>query len=209
MIHRGPARLAALPFAAALALGLAGCVTLFPKEKPAPLYRFSTSFQAAQAAPGPRFAVRSGVVDFDPASEGDRILTVDGDQVAYVGDARWDVAAVQQFEAALAKGFDETGGPARLVGSGHPGKALYRLKVAVTQFEARYDHGPTAPPTIVVKATATLDKEVDSTLVGVKDFSAEVPASDNRVAPMVSAYGAATSKVIGDLVAWVDQAPPS
>jgi cholesterol transport system auxiliary component len=203
MTHPGAARLTAAGFVLALSVSLAGCVTLFPKAVPVQLYRFDAAVQPAPGS-GRAFAVRTGMSDFDPASSGDRIMTVDGDQIAYVADGRWAVPASQLFDEAVAHGFDAPGDAARLVAPGQASRAEYRLRLQVIHFEARYTSGPTAAPTIVVTVRATLDRQSDLGLVGTQEFEAQVPASENRVSAMVSAYDAATSKVVGDLVAWVD-----
>jgi len=203
MIKRaGAARLAAAGAALTLAAGLAGCITLFPKEKPVQLYRFDAAVQAAQAS-GRSFSVRTAPADFDTAAAGDQIMTVDGDQVGYVDSGRWSSPANQMFDEAVAHGFDVAGDGAHLVGPS--GKAQYRLHLAVGHFEARYTAGPTAPPTVVVIVRAVLERQSDLSLVGAQTFEADIPASDNRVGAIVTAYDAATTKVIGDLVAWVDE----
>jgi cholesterol transport system auxiliary component len=202
MIKPGSVRLAAIGAALALSAGLAGCITLFPKEAPVQLYRFDAAVQPIQSS-ARGFAVRTGMADFDPPAAGDRIMTVDGDQVAYVATGRWSSPANQMFDQAVAHGFAAPGDAARLVGS--TGKADYRLRLAVSRFEARYPSGPTSTPTIVVVVRATLDRQSDYTLVGAQEFKAEVPAADNRVGPIVEAFDQATTKVVGDLVAWVDQ----
>jgi len=139
----------ALTTAAALtlALGLGGCITLFPKEKPAQLYRFDVSLPAAPAAAGGPISVRVGAVDFDAAASGDRMLTVDGDEVAYVDGGRWESPASELFEQSVWHAFNTAGGRVRLVGPG-PGKADYRLILEVSRFEARYVNGPAAAPTV-------------------------------------------------------------
>jgi cholesterol transport system auxiliary component len=208
MTHPGATRLTAAHLAlaavlVALSVGLAGCITLFPKATPVQLYRFDAAIQPVQGS-GRGFAVRTGFTEFDPQSSGDRILTVNGDQVAYIAEGRWAIPASQLFDEAVAHGFDAPGDAARLVAPGQAAKAEYRLRLQVIHFEARYLSGPTAAPTIVVTVRATLDRQSDLTMVGTQEFEAQVPASDNRIAPMVAAYDAATTKVVGDLVAWVD-----
>ena len=85
------------------AMVLTGCVTLLPKTKPAQLYRFGYApelvEQKAQAA-GTAGAVGKtpvgivfGTVTFPQDSAGDRIVTVEGNEVAYVAEARWTSAA--------------------------------------------------------------------------------------------------------------------
>jgi cholesterol transport system auxiliary component len=203
MMHRALARplIARLAALAALA-ALGACVTLFPKTAPAQLYRFEANVQPPASAP-PSTAIREGMLEFDPASAGDRILTVTGDQVGYMDIARWAVPASQLFEAAVARGFDAYG--TRLVGIGEASQAKYRLRLQVTHFEARYLNGAAAAPTVFVTMRATVDRQSDGTLVAERPFEASVEASDNRVGAIVQAYDAATSKVVGDLVAWVGQ----
>lgn len=204
MIHPGAKRLAAASLALGLCASLAGCITLFPKEKPVQLYRFDASVQPMQS-PGRGFAVRTGMSDFDPAAAGDRIMTVDGDQIAYVAEGRWSSPANQLFDQAVARGFNAPGDPAQLVGAGQPAKADYRLHLVVPRFEVRYANGPTSTPTIVVLVRASLDRQSDLTHIGTKEFGAEVPAADNRVGAIVQAFDQATTKVVGDLVVWVDE----
>jgi cholesterol transport system auxiliary component len=156
-----------------------------------------------QQPSGRTFAVRTSMTDFDAAAAGDRIMTVDGDQVAYVAAGRWSSPANQLFDEAVAHGFAAPGDAARLVGS--TGKADYRLRLIVSRFEARYPSGPTSTPTVVIVVRAVLDRQSDLSHVATQEFEAEVPAGDNRVGPIVQAFDQATTKVVGDLVAWVDQ----
>jgi len=203
MIKRpGAARLAVTGATLALAVALAGCITLFPKEKPVQLYRFDAAVQAGQGS-ARSFSIRSSPADFDAAAAGDQIMTVDGDQIGYVDSGRWSSPANQMFDEAVAHGFDVAGDGAHLVGP--TSKAQYRLHLTVSHFEARYTSGPTAPPTVVVTVRAVLEHQSDLTLVGAQSFDAEVPASDNRVGAIVTAYDAAVTKVVGDMVAWVDE----
>jgi cholesterol transport system auxiliary component len=187
-----------------LAVGLGGCFTLFPKQKPAQLYRINVSLPPAAAASGAPFAVRLGAIGFDDAASGDRLLTVDGDQVAYVEGARWEAQASEMFGESVEHGFSTSSGRARIVGVG-PARAEYRLTLQVTRFEAEYLNGPAAAPTIVVHLHATLERQSDMTVVGEKEFDATAPASDNRIGPIVAAYDAATTQVVGALVAWINQ----
>jgi cholesterol transport system auxiliary component len=191
--------LALLPAAAALA----GCVTLFPKTPPAQLYRFEAQVPPAQAAAaGPEVLVQESSLDFDQAAGGDRLLTTTGDEVAYVAGARWASPASELFDAAVAHGFDAAGGRVRLVPPG-PAHVAYRLKLAVTRFEAEYANGAGAPPTIQVRLHAVLERQDDLSIVGEKDFDEPASATENRVGAMVAAYDQATSKTVADLVSWV------
>jgi cholesterol transport system auxiliary component len=191
--------------ALSLAIGLGGCVTLFPKEKPVPLFLFDVGLPPAPAAAGAPIAVRISAIDFDAAASGDKILTVTGEEVAYVDGGRWASPASELFQESVWHAFDTAGGRARLVGPG-PGKADYRLIMQVSRFEARYLNGAAAAPTVVVHLHATMERQSDLSVVGEKEFDVSAPASDNRVGPIVDAYGQATTQAVGDMVAWVNQA---
>ena len=201
MIHRALA-LAAV----ALSLGLAGCITLFPKEAPAQLYRFDVTPPAPAAAGAAPFSVRLLAIDFDEAAAGDQMLTSTGDQVAYLAGARWEAPAARLFDAAVAHGFDAPENSARLVAAGAAGHSTLRLQLQVTRFEAQYPAGPPGQaPTVVVRMHAALIHEKDMTPAGEHVFEASATAADNHVGSIVQAYDQATSKAVGDLVAWVDQ----
>jgi cholesterol transport system auxiliary component len=187
-----------------LSLGLGGCITLFEKQKPAQLYRFGAVVQPAPAGPGAPFAVRGGPIAFDAAAGGDRLLTVTGDEAAYIDGARWVAPASELFQEAVEHGFTAAGGRGRLVGPG-PARADYRLTLQVTRFEARYINGPAAAPTVVVHLQATLERQSDMTVVAEKEFDDQAAASDNRVGAIVSAYDAAAAQTVADLVNWVDE----
>jgi cholesterol transport system auxiliary component len=58
---------------------------------------------------------------------------------------------------------------------------------------------------VFVSVLATLDRQDGATLVAEHPFEASFEAGSNRVGSIVQAYDQAVSKVVGDLVAWVDQ----
>ncbi len=191
---------------AAAASLLAGCISLFPKADPATLYRFGATAPPVQetASGGPGFGVFLTVTGFDRAAASDRILTVTGTQAAYIKGARWVTSSVALFDSALQHAFDADQGPARLVARGGIARADYVLKLDVRTFEARYDNGQAAAPTIVVEVHAALDRASDQTVVGDRSFKVSVSASDNRVGAIAQAFDQAVAQVLGKLVAWVD-----
>jgi cholesterol transport system auxiliary component len=191
---------------AAAASLLTGCISLFPKADPAQLYRFgATTPQVRETVSGePGFGVLLTATGFDRAAASDRILTVTGTQAAYIKDARWVTSSVALFDSALQRAFDADQGPARLVDRAEIARTDYVLKLDVRTFEARYDHGQAATPTIVVEVHAALDRTHDRIVVGDRSFKASVTASDNRVGAIAEAFDLAVAKILGDLVAWVD-----
>ncbi len=196
----------AAPIALA-ALTLTGCISLFPKTKPAVLYRFGgaapASGPATPAAGG--FAVRLAPIGFPVAAAADRLLTVNGERVAYVAGGRWVTAAASLFEAAVVQTFDTRGGPARLLARGELVPATLVLKLDVRRFEARYDQGAASAPTVLVEVYAALDNPTDAKQHRQAIFVERVPASDNRMEPIVAAYDGAVGKACADVVDWVNR----
>lgn len=190
---------------AACALALSGCISLLPKSKPVQLYRFGAT-PAAASAPVPTGTVgifrANGI--FQGESAGDRILTVRGGKAAFVAQARWVAPASVLFDEAVLAAFDADPGRARLISRGEQGKADYALRVDVRNFETRYDAGPHAAPTVIVRIRAAMSK-ADRSDGGETILEARVPASDNRVGAIVDAYDKALAEVLGKLVAWTNQ----
>ncbi|MDE2355636.1 MAG: membrane integrity-associated transporter subunit PqiC [Alphaproteobacteria bacterium] len=197
-------RLAAALFAAA---GLAGCISLLPKERPVQLYSFVGPPLAAPAplAPGARkVAVRATLSSFERAAASDRLLTADGNAADYIANARWVASAQSLFESALTARFDAASGPAQLLTRSEPAASDARLDLAVTRFEARYDRGPGAPPTVIVEIRASLDAQGASGAGRSQTFIARVPAEENRVRAIVAAYAKAVGSALDALVAWTN-----
>jgi len=193
--------------AVASALALTGCISLFPNEPPADLYRFGASPAPGSAAQSSnQFAVLDAGIGFDREAASDRILTVTGNEVAYIKGSRWAVAAPVLFHTAEQHAFDAANGPARLVERSDTSQFDYVLRLDVRRFEARYEGGPQTPPTVVVRVRASLNKFHDHGLVGDRLFEAEAPAADNRVGAITAAFDQATAKVLGEITAWVNQA---
>lgn len=194
-----------VPAVAILLLG--GCVTLLPKQEPAQLYRFGGEAKASPQstnASQSRFEVQLLPITFDRAASGDLILTISGNQAAYIKGARWVGAASILFEQALAGAFVADQGPARLMARGEMVRPDYFLKLDVRSFEARYLQGPGGPPTIVVEVNAAISQPAGHALVSGRLFAASVPASENRVSAIAAAYDQAVAQVLGQVVQWVN-----
>ncbi|WP_454718696.1 ABC-type transport auxiliary lipoprotein family protein [Caulobacter segnis] len=191
--------------AAALVISLSGCISVFPKAKPASLYRFGEAeVSVPKGPPGAMFGVLKTPSAFTRAAAGDRILTSTNGEVAYIADARWVSPAFVLFEEATARAFENDPGRARLIGRGEVAKADMMLRLEVRTFEADYVNGPKAAPEIVVRVRGVLNRSQDRALVGDQIFEARVKAADNRVGAIVPAFDQATAKVLGDVVTWVN-----
>jgi cholesterol transport system auxiliary component len=200
------ARPARLLLAATACLALGGCISVFPKAKPAQLYRFDggpTQADAALPPPGARVVAR-GNMRFETAASTDRILTVNGTDTAYIAGSRWVSPAPVLFEEALIRAFQTGTGP-RLAEGGSTLRASQVLNLDVETFESRYDQGDKAAPEVVVQLRAQLLRSTDRSVIGEQLFTSAQRAGDNRVGPIVQAYDAAVHDVLGKLVAWTAQ----
>jgi len=192
-------RLAAL---CACAAALSACISLLPKTKPAQLYSFGWP---SAAAPAPARANAVAVFrtngSFQDESADDRMLTVIGGKAAYIAQSRWVAPASVLFDEAVSQAFDAS--PVRLIARGQQGRFAYALRLDVRNFETRYDAGPDAAPTVVVRVRAALNK-ADQSVVGEQVFEASTPAAGNRVGDIVAAYDKALGEVLGKLVRWTE-----
>ena len=198
----------------AMVLSLGACVSLLPKSKPSQLYRFGGAPAAAQApAPGP--SAGPGVVlvgvDFPRAAAGDGILTLTGDQAAYIGESRWVAPATVLFQEAAERAFDHPGARVRLLNRGDIGAAAVLLRLDVRDFQAVYDQGAAAAPEVVVSAYARMTGG-DGRLIEARTYTSHKRAADNRVGAIVRAFDEATAEVLGAIVTVTEQealaAPP-
>jgi cholesterol transport system auxiliary component len=198
-----PAKFSFLTIGAALALavGLSGCVSLFPKAKPVQLYRFGAADQPAVAQTA-TVAVARTPTSFTRAAAGDRILTVTGQQTAYIADARWVAPAALLFDDAVERAFNRRAGGPRYLTRGDLPTANMALKLDVDTFEARYLDGPKAAPTVVVSMRATLVRTRDRAVMGEKVFTASKRADDNRVGAITEAFDAAVKDSVAAMADW-------
>jgi cholesterol transport system auxiliary component len=183
---------------------LSGCISVLPKEPPAQLYRFGMYGPGAPTTSTSTFTVEALPLSFDRPAAGDAILTMTGNEAAYIKGSRWVGPAQTLFEAAVTRAFEASGGAARLMVRGEPSRPDYLLKLDVLRFEAHYEQGPAAPPTIVVEVNATLSRSNDHSLTGERLFEAKVNTDANRAGPITAGYDQATRQILTDLVAWVN-----
>ncbi|RAK63096.1 ABC-type transport auxiliary lipoprotein family protein [Phenylobacterium kunshanense] len=207
---RPKSSLAAVAVAAA-ALALSGCISLLPKTKPAHLYRFGhpPTAEAAEATQGTVGVFRTNAT-FQREAAGDRLLTITGGKVAYIAETRWVAPAAVLWDQAVLAAFDADPGPVRLISRGEAAAADYVLRLDVRNFEAVYDRGPKAAPTVVVRVRAAMTRGTDRGQVAEKIFEARVTAGSNRVGAIVPAYDKAVADTLAQIVAWTtEQARPA
>ena len=189
-----------------MALALGGCVTLLPKTEPAQLYRFDVSGGASTqpVADAAGFWVYRAPTSFARGADGDQILTLSGDQVAYIAGARWIAPAAVLFDGAESHAFDQSSGAAHLNRRGEVGNGLVNLRLDVGAFEARYLDGAGAPPTVVVQVRASLSRVTDRQPLATRIFESRKKVDSNRVGAIVPGFNAAVTDVLDQVVVWTD-----
>jgi cholesterol transport system auxiliary component len=192
----------------ALTLALGGCVSIIPQSKPVQLYRLSQA-PAPPTTPAPQgLTVERTTIAFPPDAAGDRLLTVSGQQAAFVSGARWLEPAAVMFDQAVTDAFDDPGAP-RLANPANAASATVTLRLAVRRFQVDYDQGTGAAPAVDVAVEAVLIHHGDRAVLAQKVFETRQRASENRVGPIVAAYDVATAQTLGAIRDWtVANAPP-
>jgi cholesterol transport system auxiliary component len=180
---------------------LTGCSGILGGGGPTRFYRFG-NVVGATPAPDSSIATQARLVGFRGAlfpteSGGDRILTTRGGNVAYVADSRWIAPAAELFNATLRREFARSLPGVRLIGPGESVRTDFALSVDVRRFEAVYESGDA--PVVTVEANAKLIRWTDQAIAGEWTFTSRKPASENRVASIVSAYDEATIEIIDQL----------
>jgi cholesterol transport system auxiliary component len=185
----------------AVCIALAGCISLFPKSKPAQMYRFGVMDVAASPAPG-AVTLSRGPISFPRAASGDRILTATGTETAYIAEARWVSPAEILFGDAVERAFDARAGGPRLVTRGDLISSDRLLRIDVDTFETRYLNGPETAPTVVVSMRVDIVRPRDRQVMAERVISISKPATSNRVGAIVDAYDSAVREALGQLAEW-------
>ena len=195
----------------AIAAATSGCVSVFPKSKPAQLYTFGRP--VAQAAPaaapaglpiGERTGILLAAVAFPRAAQGDTLLTMTGAQAAYIEESRWVAPAVVLFREAVERRFEDDAQRTRIVARGDLGRTSLILRLDVREFEAAYAY-PEAIPSVAVSVRARL-AAADGSPLQERTFEIRRPVTENRVSLIVEGLDKATGEILGDLVTWADAA---
>jgi cholesterol transport system auxiliary component len=204
--------LALAALAAALAGPLGGCVSLLPKSKPAQLYQFgqdSGAMQTTAATALGRGQAASGVVlssvTLPRGAMSDSILTINGDQAAYIADSRWLSPAVLMFQEDVLRTFEGRAQRTRILDRGQLSVADALLRLDVSHFEVRYDGSPSPAVLVTVRASLT---GVDGREAVQRVFTHREPAADNRVTLLVAAYDKAVDATLAEIVDWTDATAP-
>lgn len=193
------------------AAGLSGCITLLPEVKPVQLYtiRFNpllidkAELTAPSASPDARpVDVFVNFEGFPRAASGDRILTTEGNEVAYVAGGRWASPAQSQFRDLLSEGFARQAGSKVRIGNQGRISGDYRLDVTVRRFEAAYVR---RKPSVVVEVDARLVRVADRQVIADRFISSNIGVRKNDLTQMVAGFEQASSQVTVELLAFTEE----
>lgn len=190
---------------ATLAVAAGGCA-LLKSPPPVQTYRFG---EAGGAAAGPASTAEPVQVllrriEFPQASEGDKILGVNGAETAYIKGARWISDARDLYTASLEGAFAAQSSRVRLIGPRELTPATKALALDVRAFEARYAEAGGAPE-VVITIRARVLTMPDRRVSAEQTFSVTQPATANRVGAIVEAFDIATRDINAQMVAWMDR----
>jgi len=186
-------RMAALLLAT---LAMSGCA-LMNGGKPSMLYRLGASAGADPVAATPSalpIVILYPGSSFARPSEGDQILTVTGNEAAYIAQARWVAPAKEMFDSETIRQLQRGPVPVSVLRAGDPPRSAYVLAIDVSRFDAEYA-SPGTVPVVVVDGRAKLMRVADRQVVGDWPVTAREPATDNRVSAIVAAFDRATVSV--------------
>lgn len=190
-------------------LSLSGCGGLLGGSGRADLYRFGNTAALGDASP-PAAVTQPVPVFFpgsifQPAIEGDRILTVTGAQARYIAGARWISPAADLFDAATVTELERLAPSVRIIRAGGLPSAEYILVIDVRHFEASYSRGAKMPPDVIVDARAKLIRRSDRSILAEWPVAHSEPAQDNRVTAIVAAFERSTAVVTGQIATLTQQ----
>lgn len=195
-------------------VGLAGCITLLPDVKPVQLYTIRFNPELVDRTEAPEVAASADVENVDiflnlagfpRAASGDRIMTSENNEVAYVAGGRWASAAQNLFRDLLSEGFAREAKTVRVTGQGRI-LAQYRLDVEVRRFEAVYNR---KRPTITVALDARLVRNSDRVVIAQRYISSDVALRKSDLSMMVEGFEKASSQAVVGLIRFAEEATAS
>jgi cholesterol transport system auxiliary component len=201
--------------AVAAGLALAGCVSVLPDAGPAPqIYRLGGApATLARASTLAETRARDGltVMVTEPlaprALSTDRVaVMVDGDHLSYAAGARWNERAPRVVQERILSAFEAD---ARVDAAVRPEDGVtsrYELRLDLLRFDAVYDRGASAAPSVHVEMRAKLIDRATRELLDSTRLVTEQRASENRMGAIIGAFDGAMNEVGSRLVTWTIEA---
>jgi ABC-type uncharacterized transport system auxiliary subunit len=193
------------------ASALAACTGSIFKSKNAP----PTVYLLTAAVASPSGAATSGELPLDlailkpkirPGLESDRIAVLYPDRrLDYFADARWSGPLAEVLQDLALQEFHAHGSLRTVSGDSSVFASAYWLEIEVTDFQAEYAVGATAP-SVRVQLLARIGSSGERRVVGQFAAGAARTAAENRLTSIVDAYARAADAAMSELVAHADEA---
>jgi cholesterol transport system auxiliary component len=192
---------------AVLASCVAACAGSLFKSKEAPPTIYVLSAEPSSAGPpgtsGADIPVDLAVLKprVRTGLETDRIAVLYPDRrLDYFADARWSGTLGEVLQELAVQEFHSHARLHTVSGDASVFASAYWLEIEVTDFQAEYGPGATAP-TVRVHFLARIGSSGDRRIVGQFEASAQQAATENRLTAIVDAYARAADSAMTDIVA--------
>jgi ABC-type uncharacterized transport system auxiliary subunit len=191
---------------AVLVLCVAACAGSLFKSKAAPPTIYMLSVKPSAAVDGGSGAeIPVDLAILKPRArtglESDRIAVLYPDRrLDYFADARWSGTLGEVLQDLAMQEFHSHAHLHTVSGDASVFASAYWLEIEVTDFQAEYDPGATAP-TVRVHFLARIGRSGDRRILGQFAAGAVQPAAENRLTAIVDAYARAADAAMTDIVA--------
>ena len=137
----------------------------------------------------------------DPGLDSARIVLVrPGNRLDYYAKARWSGSLADVVHSIAAQSLRASGAFASVDTDRGGFGAQTVLAITVRRFEAEYGQDEMAPPTAHVRFECTLGDRLDRHTIANFDVDVAVPASENRLGPVVAALEWATNQALAQVI---------
>jgi ABC-type uncharacterized transport system auxiliary subunit len=192
------------------AMCLAACTGSLFQSKAAPPTIYVLSARTGSADQGAAAGTPAAEIPVDlavlkprvrPGLETDRIAVLYPDRrLDYFADARWSGTLGEVLQDLAVQEFHSHAQLRTVSGDASVFASAYWLEIEVTDFQAEYGSGATAP-TVRVHFLARLGRSGDRLILGQFEADAQQAATENRLTAIVDAYARASDAAMTDMVA--------
>ena len=126
--------------------------------------------------------------------------------IDYFANVSWTDRGPLMLQSLLVQSFENSGGITAIARESLALRADYILRPELRHFEAQYGAG--ANPSAVIQIDVQLVKMPDRSITARRILQASVPAAENQVPAIVTAFDAAFHQVAREMVEWALAAVP-
>lgn len=176
-----------------------GCSVL-PQSEPVDLYRLPVN-QASQSVTAVGWSLRLNKPLASEALAGPRIAVVpQGNVISSYKGARWSDPAPVLVRNRLLDGFQRDGRVQRLSADDSNLQADYELSGELQAFQSEYQPGGKVE--VVIRYDVRLVQGRSQRIISSQRFEVRQPLADTQVSAVVAGFGAASDKLVGQVVNW-------